>query len=566
MELKKQKSSYLTRNISNRSLTRPDFILRNKLWFLLQEKFRRNTCFYTIFEFFRLILGTFLLIIFEIAFFFLFSRIGSEFLEIWILQAFCLISYGFFVYGALIPKRSLFLKVIQLMLKLLMLTLSVILFLMVSLYFNSLIILKLIFGGLTAYYTVNTILLIKVNRKRIPKRKLKSILIIGIIYFASTGFTTFLMFTTRTIEIRPKTEPEIIFWCGSSQLPDDPEVLDMCKKYNIAFMPTIRRSSIGNEEYMQKYRNITSYGINLYFCIGGDSGFFANINNAKEFPSIYRDIRTWFLNESLFRSENIKAFCIDAEPPKDYIENMDKGKIIESIDYGIENYPTKKEIKEAIKSLNEFTEMIEDDEKESGIVKPAQIFDDVDNDADLSLFRRNVFNLNIKFDFSVSMLYRTNRLQYDESDDEPPAFIGKSLSLGFGAVIEGSKFTTSELSFYQNVAMEENSKQANLIKEHYIFIGNFKREFRDTKYIKDKQYFKDFDICRHFKNDKVFFYDLKGFVSHYGWEGVKELGEHARKKKMSYLEYTTYKSLTFLMFYCGLIIVDIIAFLERDLI
>ena len=75
-----------------------------------------------------------------------------------------------------------------------------------------------------------------------PKRKLKSILIIGMIYFASTGITTFLMFTTRTIEIRPKTEPEIIFWCGSSQLPDDPEVLDMCKKYNIAFMPTIRRS------------------------------------------------------------------------------------------------------------------------------------------------------------------------------------------------------------------------------------------------------------------------------------------------------------------------------------
>jgi len=54
-------------------------------------------------------------------------------------------------------------------------------------------------------------------------------------------------------------------------------------------------------------------------------------------------------------------------------------------------------------------------------------------------------------------------------------------------------------------------------------------------------------------------------VSHYGWEGVKELGEYARQKKMSYLEYTTYKSLTFLTFYCGLIIVDIAVFLERDL-
>ena len=32
------------------------------------------------------------------------------------------------------------------------------------------------------------------------------------------------------------------------------------------------------------------------------------------------------------------------------------------------------------------------------------------------------------------------------------------------------------------------------------------------------------------------------------------------------VRHTTYKSLTFLMFYCGLIIVDIVAFLERDLI
>jgi len=209
--------------------------------------------------------------------------------------------------------------------------------------------------------------------------------------------------------------------------------------------------------------------------------------------------------------------------------------------------------------------MIKDDGKQSGIIRPAQLIDDVDDDADLSLFRRNIFNLNVRYDFSISMLYRTNRLQYDESDDEPPEFLAKAMPLYSGAVIEGTKFTTSELCFYQNVALEENSEQTNLIKERYIFIGNFKREFKDTKYIKDKQFFKDFDICRHFKNDKVFFYDLKGFLSHYGWEGVKELGEYAQQKEKSYLEYTTYKSLTFLMFYCGLIVIDIFAFLERDL-
>ena len=63
----------------------------------------------------------------------------------------------------------------------------------------------------------------------------------------------------------------------------------------------------------------------------------------------------------------------------------------------------------------------------------------------------------------------------------------------------------------------------------------------------------------------MFFYDLKGFLSHYGWEGIKELGIHAQQKDKSYLEYTTYKSVTFLTFYCGLLVIDIIASLENDL-
>ena len=76
----------------------------------------------------------------------------------------------------------------------------------------------------------------------------------------------------------------------------------------------------------------------------------------------------------------------------------------------------------------------------------------------------------------------------------------------------------------------------------------------------------DFDICRHFKNEKVFLYDLKGFLSHYGWEGIEELGEYAQEKSISYLEYSTYKSVTFLTFYCGLIIINILISLEKDLL
>ena len=162
------------------------------------------------------------------------------------------------------------------------------------------------------------------------------------------------------------------------------------------------------------------------------------------------------------------------------------------------------------------------------------------------------------------MLYRTNRLQYDESNAGPPDFIIRSMEVFLGAIVEGTKFTTSELSFYQNVEFEENSRD-DLAKEHYIFIGDFSYDFKDTDYIQNKEYLMDLDICRHFKNEKIFFYNLYGFIYHYGWSEIDALGQYIQQRTTRYLTYSTYKSLTFLAFYCGLIIFDIFASLEADL-
>ncbi|MBA7623945.1 hypothetical protein ES703_31345 [subsurface metagenome] len=329
-------------------------------------------------------------------------------------------------------------------------------------------------------------------------------------------------------------------------------------------MPTIREKDVGKTEYMEAYKNMIANGINLHFAIGGNSEFFANIDNAEEFPSIYRSIREWFINESIMESPYVASFSIDAEPPDDIIESIQEKELLETLDYGYKNYPGQKEINEATEALKEFKELIEEDGKECGMIQGSRFLDNADQDGDISLFLRNVYSLPVKWDFKITMLYRTNRLQYDESDDEPSEFFIKSVSIFYGALIEGTKFTTSELCFYQNVALEENSED-DLAKDNYIFIGNFKKEFEDTTYIKDEQFFMDFDICRHFKNERVFFYDLKGFLSHYGWEGIEELGEYAQQKDKSYLEYSTYKSLTFMTFYCGLIIIDIFASLEKDL-
>ena len=528
--------------------------------------FAKNLRFFSVVSFiFRIIGVTFFLIIFEISFFFLFSKIGTEFYEIWILQVSVLFAYILFIYGTLNSGRSKVLKFFKIISSLFMLVIIAGLFLLVLIMFESLTTLKLILGVLTGYYIINTILFIKSNKLTVSEKiKLKTLAILGLISFSFTGITFFIALTPRSIEINPKTEPEIIFWAGSNQLPDDPEILDMCKVYNIAFMPTIRDKDVGNQEYMNTYKNIIAHEINLYFVIGGNSEFFAHIDNAKEFRFIYKNISQWFIREGIMNSPFVKSFSIDAESPEEYTDSIHNKGLLKTFNYGYENYPTKKEISKATEVLKEFTELIKNDGKESGMIQGSRFLDNADRDGDVSLFMRNIYSLPIEWDFTVTMLYRTNRFIYDESEDEPPDFLIKSVSIFYDALIEGTKFTTSELSFYQNIALEENSDD-DLAKDHYIFIGNFKKEFEDTKYIKENQYFKDFDICRHFKNDKVFFYDLKGFLSHYGWEGVEELGKYAKQNKKSYLEYSTYHSLAFLTFFCGLIIVDIFISIEMDL-
>jgi hypothetical protein len=513
---------------------------------------------------FRLIGIITVLVIFEIAFFILLSKIGSEFYEIWILQAFIINSCLLFIYSTLQLGRSPIFRIFKVISSLIMLIILSGLFILVSIYFDALINLKIILGVSAAYYLVNTYLLVRYTKIKSHQIKLKAAIMVLLIYFSFSGIIFFVSLTPRSIEIKPKTEPELIFWCGSSQLPDDPDILEMCKKYNIAFMPTIRESNVGNEEYMNAYKNLIAHEINLYFAIGGNSDFFAHLDNAKEFPSIYKNISQWFITEGIMNSPYVTSFSIDAEPPDEYTDALHNNDFLNTFNYGYKNYPSQKEIADATDSLREFAELIKDDGKKCGMIQGYRFLDNADQDGDMSLFMRNIYSLPIKWDFTITMLYRTNRLQYDETDDDPPEFIVKAFSIFYDAVIEGTKFTTSELSFYQNVAFEENSED-DLAKEHYIFIGNFKREFKDTTYIKDKQFFMDLDICRHFKNEKVFFYDLKGFLSHYDWEGIEELGKHILKKDKSYLEYSTFKSVTFLTFYCGLITIDIVASLEKNL-
>ncbi len=512
----------------------------------------------------RIFGGLIFFILFEITFFSLLNIIGVEFYEIWILELSTVSGFAVFAFGTFSMKKSKIIKCFRILASFLMLIFFIGLFLIVILFFESLYTLIVILGILVSYNILNFIYSIKSRGVLENKNKIKSIILTGLIIFATLG-PTLISFLPHSIEIHPKTNPEIIFLCGSNELPYDQNILDMCKKYNISFMPTIKEKDVGNPLYMLAYKKIVANGINLYFLIGGNSNFYAYIDNAKEFPQIYKNVRGWFVSEGIMDNPHVISFSVDAETPSETLEYMKEEGVSNALEFGYNNYPTQEEITNATDALLEFTDMIKKDGKKSGIVHAPRYLDPVDNDGDISLFMRNIYSLEINWDFSIAMMYRIIRFREDVSVIDLPEYIEMSFKLFYGAEIEGTTVTVSELSFYQNVGLEHNLGYTNS-DEHYVFVGDFAREFKDTKYIKKREFLTDFDICRHFNDVKVFFYDLQGFIYHYGWDGVEELGQYAQQKTCWYLNYNYYESIAFVMCYCGLIFIDIFAFLERDMI
>lgn len=509
--------------------------------------------------------GTIVFVVLEVAFVRLLNAFGNNFSEVWILEMSVILQYVIFLYTTYRAGKSKVLKFFKIVMAIFVLVLLSGLDLIVVSFFKSLVTLQIILNMFILYYNVKIVLFVK-SRPRIKSTtKIKSLLLICSIVSSNIGSTLSLYFLPNTIEIQPKSKPEIVFLCGSSELPTDPTILDTCKEYNIGFMPTIRDYMVGNDLYMQTYKKVVAHGLNLYFLLGGNSNFYAYIDNAEEFPAIYKNISRWFVEEGIMDNPHMRSFSVDAEAPVELLEKIYGDNISDSVQFGYNNYPTLEEIENATKAYVKFTDLVRRDGKECGMVHAAKYSDPADKDGDLSLFTRNIYSLDIAWNFTIPMIYRTNYFWESDKTHDPPIYLETSVKLFYGANIEGTRFTISSLSFYQLVSLEQNSGHS-INNNQYIFIGNFGKDFKDTKYIGKKEYLIDFDICRHFGKEKIFLYDLQGFLYHYGWEGVKELGRHNQQKNKIYLNYDNYQSFAFLMLYFCLIFVDIFAFFERDLI
>ncbi len=411
----------------------------------------------------------------------------------------------------------------------------------------------------------------KIKQKQLKGEKVfkfefnrREILIILLLITLPTVSVVFLTVPRKTIIIRPKTNPEIIFWTDPFNLPDDNETYAVCRKYNINFMPAIGPNSFNRSIIMEKYKLAIANEIKLYFSLITPPDSFINMDNTDEYLSLYKIYKEWFIDEEIFYSEYIKAFVIDAEPPKRYTEKLEDEGPVETVNYFIDDFPTEDEIESATEDVKELVNLIKSDGKEAGIIRITPYMDDFDGDGDIELFLRNIYSLDIKWEYTITMIYRIQRVIAD-TGATTEIVVSNFMENILGGIVETKEeYVLPAYNFYKRVGICD--KECGEIKagDHYIFIGTLKKEFKDTDYVKDKEYLDDLDICRHFRKEKVFIFNYENFIENYGEKELTDLGEHNQKKKSWKLEYIEAETQATILFYLFMVFIDRIIFLERE--
>ena len=404
----------------------------------------------------------------------------------------------------------------------------------------------------------------KKKKKKKKKSRINKIRVFLILILSSLAVVSIFNLTVpeNEITIKPKTKPELIFWTDPFDLPDDETIYEICRSYNIGFMPAINARTLNKSGLMDKYKLAIAHGVNLYFSLIASEDPFINMDNTDEFLPLYGKFKQWFIDEGIFESSFVKAFVVDAEPPAKYVEKVREESIITSINYFIENYPTKKEIKEANENVENLVEEIQEDGKEAGIIRIAPYLDELDGDGDIELFIRNIYSLDVVWDFSITMVYRVGAaiVSMGDSVEDFSENVKKNI---FGQVEDEKLSVLSAYNFYHRVGMTEKKCGDFSAGEHYIFIGTLKKIFNDTDYMDDKEYLDDLDICRHFGKEKVFLYNYENFIANYGKAELLNLGKHNQQKDSWELEHLAAEVQINIVFYLAVVFLDRLLYLEQ---
>ena len=369
---------------------------------------------------------------------------------------------------------------------------------------------------------------------KIRSKILKIILIILPIIAAGV-----LLFPIKTIEIDPKNSPEIIFWSDTSALPTDENTLNDCYENDIGFCVVLRdygrylsSSAARHIEYLLNHSVIT------YICLGGpDGSFYCTTDSAESFVDIFKTIRYWLITNNLYHYPSFRGFVLDAETPGEIIEGLGDDSFLEKSRYFMKHMPSRRDLDRAEDSLKELIKLIHKDEKDIGIIKLPSFYDELDDDGDYAVLTRNIYSFckNLDLDFSISMMYRTQHMpgisDYMIKDMDQYSYTSEEYELEYLQEGQLERNIVPLSTFYYEVVFELNSKELGIDPEdRYIFLGTFKLKFKDTSYIKDKEYQKDLDICRNFGIKQVWFYDWRTWKHHYSLDDLIDHNEDLHEK------------------------------------
>ncbi|MHA1148009.1 MAG: hypothetical protein ACTSR8_07155 [Promethearchaeota archaeon] len=401
-------------------------------------------------------------------------------------------------------------------------------------------------------------------KKFVRKEMIKEIGFLLLAFFSLFAVSVVVLAVpNEKITITPKTEPELIFFTNPFEMPKASEANVTYEKWgngSFSFYPSMQQRNIYNTGIMERLKTAIKYDFNLYINIIPSGGDFVNIYNTDEILEVYLECKDWFITEGIFNDSHIVAFTIDAEPPKIINEEAKEGTFSEGASHIFKRFPTKEDIEGATDDLNEFVKQIRSDGKQAGIIRTRTNLDNTDGDGDIELLSNNVYSLDVEWDFSVSMLYRSQKF---EERDEGSAndYVATILSTVYGAEVTETSYVYSKYYFYLYVGIDQTKSDINA-KEQYTFLGNYKSEFERTEYIKNGEYIDDLDICRHFNEEKVFLYNYEGFIYHFGYEGICDLIKHNKQYDSWEFETPALEAQTHVILLMFLIIIDYVLFLD----
>ncbi len=378
-----------------------------------------------------------------------------------------------------------------------------------------------------------------IRKEKNLKRRKKGLILIAIL--SSTTFTSVMVLTIpQRIEITPKTSPELIFFTEPFQMPNSNDTYELWGDNKFSFMPSLGLHVLNSSSLMERLKLAIVNEVNLYINLINPDADFTNIYNAYRCMESYTKFKEWFENESIFDSPYIKAFTFDAEPSKSIQEDnkgISRGNMFDGINYLIDNFPSRSEINNATECLQALIDLAHSDDKEIGIIRTRPNLDENDYDGDLELISDNIYSLDLEWDFSVTMLYRSQAIKKSEPGSAQDTVTNLLLTV-FGGTRTDNAFVYSKSYFYFFTGIEQSNGDVKA-KEKYIFLGNYKASFKETSYIKNEGFLYDLDICRHFSEEKVFLYNYEGFVYHYGEAGLKKLIDHNNQHESWILEYNS---------------------------